>query len=131
MSIEHINPKGLPPPPGGIYTHLVRAGDHLYISGQLARDGEGRLVGEGDAAAQYRQVWANLQVALADVGLGTQHLVKTTTYVVGEDNIPLLRAARKDLAGTDPPTSTMVVVAALAVRGALVEVDGIAVFPRT
>jgi enamine deaminase RidA (YjgF/YER057c/UK114 family) len=130
MSIVHINPAGLAPPPGGIYTHVVKAGGTVYVSGQLARDREGRLLGEGDIGAQYRQVWANLQVALAEAGLGVAHLVKTTTYVVGEANIPLLRAVRQELKPQEPPTSTMVVVAALAVPGALVEVDAIAVCPQ-
>ncbi|HSH90790.1 MAG TPA: RidA family protein [Ramlibacter sp.] len=127
-AFEHINPAGLPPPPGGIYSHLVRAGDQLYVSGQLARDKEGNLVGLGDVAAQYRQVWANLQTALAAVGLGVEDLVKTTTYVVGEGNIAAMRVVRREMSSPNPPTSTMVVVAALAVPGALVEVDAIASF---
>ena len=62
------------------------------------------------------------------VGLGVEALVKTTTYVVGEDNIAAMRVVRRELSSPNPPTSTMVVVAALAVPGALVEVDAIASF---
>jgi enamine deaminase RidA (YjgF/YER057c/UK114 family) len=129
LNIEHSNPPQLPPPPGGIYTHVIKAGGQVYISGQLARDKDGNMLGGNDAAGQYRQVWANIGAALASVRLGYQHLVKTTTYVVGEAHIPLLRAVRQELSPTNPPTSTMVVVAALAVPGALVEVDAIAVVP--
>jgi len=129
VKIEHINPPGLASPPGGIYSHLVRAGAQLYISGQLSRDRDGTLLGKGDVASQYRQVWSNLTLALAAVGLSPEHLVKTTTYVVGAENIPALRAIRQELSPAEPPTSTMVVVAGLAVSGALVEVDAIASFP--
>ena len=129
MKIEHINPVGLASPPGGIYSHLVRAGGQLYISGQLSRDQDGNLLGKGDVTSQYRQVWSNLKLALAAVGLSPEHLVKTTTYVVGVENIPALRAIRQELSPAAPPTSTMVVVAGLAVPGALVEVDAIAWIP--
>ena len=126
MKIERSNPPGLAAPPGGIYSHLVKAGGLLYISGQIARDVNGNLVGAGDIIAQYRQVWANLECALAGAGLNLGHLLKTTTYVVGEQNIPAMRQVRKELTPPEPPTSTMVVVAALAVAGALVEVEAVA-----
>jgi enamine deaminase RidA (YjgF/YER057c/UK114 family) len=107
----------------------VRAGETLYISGQVARDPAGKLVGEGDVVAQYRQVWNNIGFALAAVGLRHEHLVKTTTYVVGEANVPPIRAIRKELAPAKAPTSTMLVVPALAIPGALVEIEAVAAFP--
>lgn len=132
MNAEYLNPETLSAPPGGMYSQAVRvrAGEQLYISGQVARDLAGKLVGEGDVVAQYRQVWANVGLALAAVGLRHEHLVKTTTYVVGEANIPAIRAVRKELAPPKAPTSTMLVVPALAIPGALVEVEGVAVFPE-
>ena len=129
MKLEHLNPEGLFAPPGGMYSHAVRAGEHLYLSGQVARDLAGKLVGAGDVVAQYRHVWGSLGTALAAAGLGFEHLVKTTTYVVGEANIPAIRAVRKELAPPKPPASTMLVVPALAIPGALVEVDAIAICP--
>jgi enamine deaminase RidA (YjgF/YER057c/UK114 family) len=68
-------------------------------------------------------------MALRAVGLDYGHMVKTMTYVVGEANIPAIRAVRKELAPAKAPTSTMLVVAALAIPGALVEVDAVAIFP--
>jgi enamine deaminase RidA (YjgF/YER057c/UK114 family) len=132
VSAEYLNPPGLSAPPGAMYSQAVRvrAAETLYISGQVARDPSGNLVGLGDVVAQYRQVWNNLGVALAAVGLRHEHLVKTTTYVVGEANVPAIRAVRKELAPAKAPTSTMIVVPALAIPGALVEVEGVAVFPE-
>jgi enamine deaminase RidA (YjgF/YER057c/UK114 family) len=131
VSAEYLNPPTLSVPPGAMYSQAVRvrAGEMLYISGQVARDPAGKLVGEGDVVAQYRQVWNNIGFALAAVGLRHEHLVKTTTYVVGEANIPPIRAVRKELAPANAPTSTMLVVPALAIPGALVEIEAIAAFP--
>jgi enamine deaminase RidA (YjgF/YER057c/UK114 family) len=131
MSAEYLNPPTLSAPPGAMYSQAVRvsAGETLYISGQVARDEAGKLVGEGDVVAQYRQVWHNVGLALAAVGLRHEHLVKTTTYVVGEANIPPIRAVRKELAPAKAPTSTMLVVPALAIPGALVEIEALAAFP--
>ena len=133
MSAEYLNPPTLSAPPGAMYSQAVRvrAGETLYISGQVARDQAGKLVGEGDVVAQYRQVWNNVGLALAAVGLRHEHLVKTTTYVVGEANIPPIRAVRKELAPAKAPTSTMLVVPALAIPGALVEIEAVAAFPDT
>jgi enamine deaminase RidA (YjgF/YER057c/UK114 family) len=132
VSAEYLNPPTLSAPPGAMYSQAVRvrAGETLYISGQVARDPAGKLVGEGDVVVQYRQVWNNIGFALAAVGLRHEHLVKTTTYVVGEANIPPIRAVRKELAPAKAPTSTMLVVPALAIPGALVEIEAIAVFPE-
>jgi enamine deaminase RidA (YjgF/YER057c/UK114 family) len=132
VSAEYLNPPTLSAPPGAMYSQAVRvrAGETLYISGQVARDQAGNLVGQGDVVAQYRQVWNNIGLALAAVGLRHEHLVKTTTYVVGEANIPPIRAVRKELAPAKAPTSTMLVVPALAIPGALVEIEAVAVFPE-
>ncbi len=127
MSNRHLNPAGLTPAPGGIYTHVVQAGNTVYIAGQLARDANGEVVGVGDVAAQLRQVWSNLTVALEGAGARLEDLVKTTYYIVGAENLEAVRATRRALALTDPPASTMVVVAGLADPRFLVEVDAIAV----
>src|SRR5690348_13554916 len=112
MNVDYLNPETLSAPPGAMYSQAVRvrAGETLYISGQVARDANGKLVGEGDVLAQYRQVWHNVGLALAAVGLRHEHLVKTTTYIVDEANIPPIRALRKELAPAKAPTSTMLVV---------------------
>ena len=130
MTIEHSNPTDLSPPPTGVYSHLVAAsGKQLFIAGQLPRDKAGKLVGPNDIAAQYRQAWANMLIALRAAGLGPEHLVKTTMFVVGESSLSGIRTVRQEFLLPNPPATTMVVVAALAQPGALIEIEGIAVFP--
>ena len=130
MTIEHSNPKDLGPPPAGVYSHLVAAGGkQLFISGQLPRDQAGNLVGPNDIAAQYRQAWGNMLIALRSSGLGPEHLVKVTMFVVGESNLAGIRAVRQEFLLPNPPAMTMVFVSALAQAGALIEIEAIATFP--
>jgi len=129
MAIERIQPAGVSKPVG--YTHVVRArgGSTVYIAGQVAADETGKVVGEGDFGAQARQVFANLRAALASVGAGFEHVVKTTTYIVNytPDMRDALRAARAEGMGDNAPASTLIGVQALASPAYLIEVEAIAV----
>ena len=130
MSAEYLNPPTLSAPPGAMYSQAVRvrAAETLYISGQVARDPAGKLVGEGDVVAQYRQVWKNLGLALDAVGLGYDHLVKTTTYVTNIQHAAGVRKVREELfQGSNPPTSTLLVITGLASPDYMVEIEAIAV----
>jgi enamine deaminase RidA (YjgF/YER057c/UK114 family) len=130
MTIEHKNPEGLSPPPAGVYSHMVSAsGRQLYISGQLPRDASGAFVGPNDIAAQYRQTWQNVLTALSAAGLGPEHLVKVTMFVVGENNLAGIRTVRQEFLLPKPPAMTMVFVSGLAQPGALIEIEAIAVYP--
>ena len=102
----------------------------IFISGQVSMDASGDLVAPGDFGGQVRQVYANLQKALAGAGASPSDVTKLTTYVVGYR--PELRAiigeARTTVFGSvDLPASTLVGVQALAEPGYLVEVEAIAV----
>lgn len=127
-STRYINPKGLVKPTG--YTHLVIAPDGrtVYIAGQVAFDSAGKIVGEGDFAAQAEQVFRNLQHALESVGGSLADLVKTTTFITDVKQIPALRELRtRYLAKAEPPANTLIVVSSLARAELLVEIEGVAV----
>ena len=82
----------------------------------------------GDAAAQLREVWSNIGKAMASVGGTVQDIVKTTTYVVGAENLAEVRRARtEDKPAGGRPTSTTIVVAGLAAPDLLVEVEAFAI----
>jgi enamine deaminase RidA (YjgF/YER057c/UK114 family) len=129
MALEHINPEGISRPTS--YTHVVRAsgGATVYVSGQVAIDASGNLVGAGDFEAQARQVFANLRTALASVGATFDDVAKMNTYIV--DYTPELRsalsAARADAMGEHPPASTLIGVQALATPELMIEVEAVAV----
>jgi len=127
MEREFINPSELAPPPANLYNHAVKVGSTVYISGQVPRGLDGKAVHAGDAAAQIRQVWANLKTAIEAAGGTLQDIVKTTTYVVGAENLAKIREARTTILPEDGrPTSTTVVVAGLADPDFLVEVEAVA-----
>jgi enamine deaminase RidA (YjgF/YER057c/UK114 family) len=129
MTLEAINPEGLPSP--RTYTHVVIAtGSRLVlVAGQEPEDAHGNLVGPGDLAAQARQVFANLGRALAAGGARPEQVAKITIYVVHHrpEYLPVIEAARVTLFGDHKPADTLVGVESLARPGYLIEVDAIAV----
>ena len=128
MPREFINPPGLSTPPSSMYNHVVKVGNTVYIAGQVSRDLEGKTSYAGDVAAQVRQVWANLEVAVTAAGGTLKDIVKTTTYVVGAENLGKVREARLALLASEGrPNSTTLVVAGLADADLMVEVEAIAV----
>ena len=124
MPNQHLNPSGMHTPTG--YSHVVKAGDTIYIAGQVAVASDGSVVGKDDPAAQAEQVYKNIQNALASVGASLQHLVKTTTYVVSRDCIEAVREARAKYLANDPPTSTLLIVSRLASPEILIEIEAVA-----
>lgn len=114
--------------PQAHYSHVARAGQTLYIAGQLGLDPSGAVVGVGDAAAQARQCYRNLSLILAHYGGHLHHLVKTTTYITHWAYRPLVAVARDEFFPAPPyPANTLVVVQGLAEPHFLVEIEGIAV----
>ena len=128
MAREFLNPSGLAPAPQGLYNHVVKVGNQVFIAGQVSRGLDGNTTHVGDAKAQARQVYANLATAMASVGGSINDIVKTTTYVVGRENLVPVREARLEaLREEGRPTSTTVLVAGLASPDLLVEVEVIAI----
>ena len=126
MTVERIQPDGLSRPP--TYSQVVKAGNTIYIAGQVAQDEQGQVVGAGDFVAQANQVFENLGKALAAAGAGFGDLVKTTVYVTDPRYREALRDVRsKFLGSTPPPASTLVVVAGLALPEYLLEIEAVAV----
>lgn len=125
MPIERIQPQGLPKPP--TYSHVVKAGNTVYIAGQVAQDENGRVVGRGDFTAQAVQVFENLGKALAAAGAGFGDLVKVTIYITDPRYRESLNEVRSKYLIGPLPASTLVVVAGLAQPDYLLEIEGIAV----
>ncbi|MFH8294059.1 RidA family protein [Streptomyces sp. NPDC018059] len=126
--LTHISaPEGVAP--ATAYTHVVMGTGRLVaISGQLALNEDGDLVGEGDAAAQARQVFENLRRCLAAAGATFDDVVKLTYFVTDMAHMPAVRAARD--AFLDPErlsAASAVQVAALVDPAFLMEIEAFAV----
>jgi reactive intermediate/imine deaminase len=102
-------------------------GNTIYVSGQVAYNAGGQLVGEGDIQAQTRQVFQNIKEILAAAGASMQDIIKINTYITDQSKFMDMLAVRKEIFGDKPPASTAVVVAGLAFPGLLIEVEAIAV----
>ena len=112
------------------FTDAVRAGDLLFVSGIVAVDGEGRLVGGEDVVAQTRQVLDTMRAVLAAGGCGFADVVKVTIFLTDVDDRPLINPLRQQAFGPARPASTLVEVPRLAVEGAKVEIECVALVPR-
>jgi reactive intermediate/imine deaminase len=111
------------------YTDAVEANGLLFVSGCVAVDVDGRVVGE-DVVAQTRQVFANVAAVLDAAGAGFADVVKVTVYLLDIDDRPRINAVRQEVFGDARPASTLVEVSRLAVPGARVEIDAIARIPE-
>ena len=128
--LDHLRPSGLHHNPA--YSHVVTAAGArtIYISGQVSVDEEGRIVGEGDLAAQTTQVMQNLGLALKAADATYADIVKITTFVVNYKPLlrPVIGKARSIYnKNKKPPTSTLVGVTALAAPEWLIEIEAVAV----
>lgn len=112
------------------YTDAVRAeGPLLFVSGVVPVDGAGRLVGGDDVVAQARQVFSNLGAVLAAGGATFADVVKVTVFLTDVDDRARINVVRQEAFGEARPASTLVEIAGLAIPGARIEVDAVAVVP--
>ena len=133
MEKQFINPDTLAAFPR-MFTQVVRTqGANLttiHISGQVALDAEGQLVGKGDLGLQAERVYENLRLALEAVGASPSDVVKLNTYVVNlkpEDSRTVGRARKKCFDSDSLPASTMVGVTSLVLPDFLLEAEAVAI----
>ncbi|MEU0026326.1 RidA family protein [Streptomyces sp. NPDC006335] len=122
------------PAPAGVapaaqYSHVVLGrGRFVAVSGQVPLDEDGRLIGDGDPAAQARQVFENLRRCLAAAGATFDEVVKLTYFVTDMAHMPAIRAARAEHIPDDRlPAASAVQVAALVRPEFLMEIEALAV----
>lgn len=119
--------------PSGPYSQAIATrsdgGTWLHIAGQIGVDINGNLAKGFEA--QARQAWANLVATLAAAGMGVTDLVKVTTYLVDQADMPRLGPVRGAFLGEARPASTLVIARALAHPDWLFEVEATAFRPTT
>ena len=130
-AVKRTNPPTLSRPTG--YTHVVEVAGPVktvYISGQIALDRAGNLVGQGDMKTQAEQVFKNLEAALAAAGAKFSDVVKMNTYTTDISQIQAIRDARGKYFGDVVPASTLVQVVHLARPELMLEIEVIAAVPE-
>jgi len=118
--------------PASSYAHVVMGtGRFVAISGQVALDEDGKLVGENDPAAQAHRTFENLRRCLSAAGATFDDVIKLTYYVTDMAHMPAVRAAREAHIPSDHlPASTAVQVAALVRPDLLMEIEAYAILPE-
>ncbi len=114
--------------PSGYSYAVKKRGTPVFLAGQVAIDGEGKIVGEGDVAQQVEQIFDNLRRVLAACGGTLRDVVKLNVFVTDPSHRPAITQARlRHFAPGEAPASTYLVVSALALPQLLVEIEAIAV----
>ena len=109
------------------YSHAAKAGNTLYIAGQIAQDVEGQLVGKGDFETQVRQVYTNLKNILEEAGGNLQNIVKMTTFLTHYNYIETYRSVRNEYFPEPCPPNTLLIIESLALPDYMVEIEAVAV----
>ena len=131
MKTEYLNPRELFEP--RFFTHTVAvsgAAKLVYVSGQVAYDRTGAVIGKGDMRAQSEQVFANVTAILKEAGADWGDVIKMNGYMVGMDGprVDAYREVRgKYLVPGKLPASTLVGVERLVHPDLLLEVEVVAV----
>lgn len=125
MAHEILDIKTVHPPNG--YSHAARAGNLLFVAGQVAKDADDKLVGAGDIAAQADQIYRNLEAVLSEAGGSLKDIVKMTTYLTHAGYVETYRAVRNEYFAEPMPPNTLVICESLATPDFLMEVEATAV----
>jgi reactive intermediate/imine deaminase len=110
------------------YSHGIKVGNTLYVAGQVALDEELRIVGPGDAEAQARQTWRNIQKVVEAAGGKVTDVVRVTTYVADLADVEAIHNVRREFfPDGDYPVATVVQAAKLGLPGLLLETEAFAI----
>jgi reactive intermediate/imine deaminase len=126
--VKRSNPPTLSAPTG--YTHIVEVtgpNRTIYISGQIAFDKDGKIVGAGDMKAQAEQVFKNLELALTAAGAKFSDVVKMNSYITDMSKVQAVRDVRAQYFKDATPASTFVEVKGLVRPELLLEIEVVAV----
>ena len=131
MEFTHLQPANVPQPAGDYSQGLkVKGGTLVVISGQVAWDAQGNLVGKGDIRAQTRQVFENLKNMLASAGATFQDVVKLGIFLKNLEDFAPFREIRAQYLKRPFPPTTLLVVKSLAREEWLLEVEAMAVVEK-
>jgi 2-iminobutanoate/2-iminopropanoate deaminase len=109
------------------FTHVVRAGRIVFVSGCVATDGAGRVVGGNDVVAQARQVHENIKRCLAAAGATFADVCKVTVFLRNINDREKVNTVRKEYFGAHRPASTLVEISRLVRDDYLIEIEATAV----
>ena len=130
--VKFVNPDTMPKSFGYSYVVIAEKGRTIYLSGQVALDREGKVVGRGDFRAQTVQVFENLKAGLEAAGASFKDVVKINIYLTDiNSQLNIFREVRdKYINLENPPASSLVEVRRLVGEDFLIEIDAVAFLPE-
>ncbi|MCA1629894.1 MAG: RidA family protein [Acidobacteria bacterium] len=105
------------------YSRAVRVGDRVYVTGTTATDERGEIVGVGDAYAQAVQAIRNIERALAQLGAGLEHVVRTRMFVTDISRWEEYGRAHGEFFRGVMPATSMIEISRLIDERMLVEIE--------
>lgn len=129
-AIERVRVPEQLPEPISHYTDGVIADGWIWVSGMLALDASGALVGGDDVVAQAERVHENVLAVLKRGGASFADVVKVTVYLRRIGDRAAVNTVRRRFFGDSRPASTLVEVSAFVIPDALVEMDAVAMRPH-
>jgi 2-iminobutanoate/2-iminopropanoate deaminase len=126
--IERISPPGAPAPRGP-YSPAVRAGDYVFVAGQVPVDPVTGHVTTGDVKAETRQVLTNIRNILEGCGAGLSDVVRCGVFLTNAADFQAMNEVYAEFFGEAKPARTTVIVAALPLKDCKVEIDAVAYKP--
>ncbi len=111
------------------YSRVVRTGPHVWVSGTIGIDPEGRIHAPGDMGEQARRALERIRLDLEQVGGRLEHVVRTRIFVTDMEKWPEAARAHKEAFGEKRPASTLMEVSRLVSEDAIVEIEADAYIP--
>jgi len=122
-----ILPQGLTSNPA--FAPGIQAGEFLFVSGQVAQDNSGNVVGVGNCEAQTRHIMSRIRAIAEAAGASMTDVIKITTFLTDVANYPAFNQVRSETFPGSPPASSTVIVAGLVRPEYLVEVEAVVRVP--
>jgi 2-iminobutanoate/2-iminopropanoate deaminase len=126
--IERISPPGVPAPRGP-YSPAVRAGDFIFVSGQVPVDPATQQLISADIATETRRVLGNIKMILEGCGATMGDVVRCGVYLLDGNDFAAMNAVYAEFFGDAKPARSTVVTG-FAMKGIRVEIDAVAYVPR-
>ena len=112
-------------PAPGSYSMCKRVGNHVYVSGQIATDNSGKVIGRGDAYKQAQAIFRKIAALMEAAGGTVDDVVKVVMYTTDMRHQPDIWKARRETFSGDFPTSTLICITALFSPELLVEIEAV------
>jgi reactive intermediate/imine deaminase len=116
-------------PPAGAYAHGIRAGNLLFVAGQVSMNTDSVIVHANDPKAQFRLIMDNIITVVESAGGGVNDIVKILAFMENMDHLQDFQDVLNEYFKEGYPTVTLVEVSRLAVKDMLMEAEAVAVLP--